>query len=218
MGEYMKTRIEALFIKIFPFKRVNIFTSISIIMGVTLGSIFAKTITLEEANMVSDKIRSFISNSNSGKVSLVNLFVSNTFTNYIYIFLSILFGFTIIGIIISFLLLFIRSFIMGFTLTSFIVVFKYRGLFLSIGYLLCGGIINIFYMALIFIYSYMFIKYYILNIKDKDKYIDKFRRLRHNYLILILFIVLFGLISSVLESFLFPSIIRVLVKFRLLNL
>ena len=110
---------------------------------------------------------------------------------------------TIIGIIFNIFLLFIKGFISGFTLSSFILAYGYKGILLSSFYLIFGQLLNIIIVMTISIYSLMF-TFKLLKVIFKNN--------RDNYFIILILAIFISIISSLCESFLLPALIKLIVK------
>ena len=82
---------------------------------------------------------------------------------------------TLIGIPINIFILFFKSFTLGFSLSSFIITYSYKGLLLSSIYLIIGQLINIIVLLVLTIYSIMFSSILIKNI-FKNNYNSSFSK------------------------------------------
>ena len=116
---------------------------------------------------------------------------------------------TLIGIIIVILLLFMKSFIVGFTLSSFIITYKYKGIALSILYLIFGQLLNIITIIILTAYSILFTKklYEVIFKNGKD-----IKKTLKNYFIILLIAIFISTLSSLCESFILPSLIKIIIK------
>lgn len=195
---------------IFPNKKINIFALCILIFGIIAGAIFVNIIGLNDKNLVLDKIKLFIDNINSGSLDSIELFKNSISINFIYIIVIWLLGLTMIGLIFNIFLLFIKGFVFSFSIASFILTYGYKGILLSLIYLLFGQLLNIIVILMISIYSVIFsIELLKVIFKDNNNSIKKYIK---NYLIIILIAIIISIISSLSEAFILPSLIKLIIK------
>ena len=76
---------------------------------------------------------------------------------------------------------YIKGFVVGFSLTSFIVMYKTKGVILSFLYLIFGQLLNIFAVLLLMIYSILFSTKLLKQIfKDKTNTLSNFIKKYYN--------------------------------------
>ena len=98
----------------------------------------------------------------------------------------------------------------SFSLGSFVLTFKIKGIILSSLYVITSKIISIFIMFVIVIYSIIFnFKLCELIFKNRNINIKKTLKM---YTTIYLVLILFCIISSTLETFLFPNLIKLIIK------
>lgn len=196
---------------IFPSKKIN-FTVISIlILGVISGAIFSNIIDLNDKKLVLDKIQLFISNIDTQSINNIESFKNSIITNLSYSIIIWILGMTIIGIIINIFLLYLKGFIFGFTLSAFILTYSYKGMILSILYTLFGQLLNLVVIMILSIYSIMFTFNFVKQI-IKSKYNMNIPKYFKNYLLIFLITIIISLISSISEAFVFPTLIKIIIK------
>lgn len=196
---------------IVPNKKINFFVISILFLGIITGAIFANIIGINDRTLVIDKIKLFIDNINTNTLNSILAFKNSISTNMIYIILIWILGMTLLGIIFNIFLLFLKSFILGFSLASFIITYSYKGIILSSLYLLFGQLLNIIVILLLSIYSIMFtIK--MLNQIFKNNQNNNILKFFKNYSIILITSILISVISSLSESFLLPSLIKIIIK------
>mgnify|MGYP004658084209 FL=1 len=211
MGELMIKKYNRIKDIIFPNKKLNIFIISILFLGIITGAIFANIINLNDKTLVIDKIKLFIENINTNKIDSIIALKNSLTINTIYITLIWILGMTFIGFIITIILLFTKSFILGFSLASFILTYNYKGIILSTIYLIFGQLLNIFTIIILSIYSIMFeIKLFKIIIK-KDNNQNTLKQFK-NYTIIFIITIIISIISSLSESFLLPSLIKLIIK------
>ena len=178
-----------------------------IILGILSGIILSNILSYNDKKMVSEKIITYFNNlKNNEKLDYFTNFFNSFKINIIYFILLIIFGLSIIGIILNPLILYIKSLIIGFIFGMMINIYSYSGLLL--------GLFSIFPHQIINLFVYMIMSYYgiILSIKlfrllfFKEQFnINTFRK-KYFKIIGICLIIL--LISSFYETFLGDLILK----------
>jgi len=196
---------------IFPSKKINLTVIIILFLGVTSGAIFANIIDLNDKKLVFDKIQLFISNINNQSINSIQVFKNSILTNLLYSFIIWILGLTIIGVLINIFLLYLKGFISGFSLSVFIMTYSYKGIILSILYTIFGQLLNLIVIMILTIYSIMFTTNFIKQIVKSKQNINIPKYFK-NYTIIFLITIIITLISSISETFLFPALIKIIIK------
>ena len=118
---------------------------------------------------------------------------------------------TIIGIVINIFLLYLKGFIFGFSLSAFILTYNYKGIILSILYTIFGQLLNLIVVMILTIYSIMFTSNFIKQI-IKSKQNINIPKYFKNYSLIFLITIIISLISSISETFIFPTLIKIIIK------
>lgn len=207
----MNSKINSIKSIIFPNKKINIFVISILFLGLISGAVFGNIISVNDKTLVIDKIKLFISNINSDSINGIEVFKNGISVNMLYLGIIWVMGMTFVGVVLNVVILFIKSFILGFSLASFIMVYSYKGLILSLIYLLFGQILNILVIVMVTIYGIMFSsKLNLIIFKNKqDNNILKFFR---NYVFILIIAIIVSIISSISEAFLLPAIIKIIIK------
>ena len=199
---------------ILPNKKTNYIVIIILFLGVTSGAIFSTIINQNDKQLVIEKIELFISNINNGTINNINAFKNSIITNLSYSLLIWILGMTIIGVIINIFLLYLKGFIFGFSLSSFIITYNYKGIILSTLYTLFGQLLNILVIVMLTIYSIMFTLNFIKQITKKQQNLNIQKHFK-NYSLIFIMTLLISIISSISEIFIFPNIIKLIIKIYL---
>ena len=188
-----------------------IFVISILFLGLISGAVFGNIISVNDKTLVIDKIKLFISNINSDLINGIEVFKNGISVDMLYLGIIWVMGMTFVGVVLNVVILFIKSFILGFSLASFIIVYSYKGLILSLIYLLFGQILNILVIVMVTIYGIMFSsKLNLIIFKNKqDNNILKFFR---NYVFILIIAIIVSIISSISEAFLLPAIIKIIIK------
>ena len=152
----MRKKISNVSRLIVPNKKINIFVISILILGVITGSIFMTIINNNDKQVIINKISVFIQNINNYNLDNTVSFKNSIITNFTYVIIIWILGMTIIGVIFNIFMTYIKGFVVGFSLTSFIVMYKTKGVILSFLYLIFGQLLNIFAVLLLMIYSILF--------------------------------------------------------------
>ena len=186
-------------------KKYVFFCIILIILGIITGSLFIVILNNSDKNIVIEYITSFIENINN-----VSILKNTLITNYICIFILIIIGYSCFLFPINILILFYKSFVIGFTISSFILTYKLKGILLATVYIIPHLIINILIFALITAFtlklSLNMIKYII---KKKDVNIRQYFNKYFSLIFLSIFVIT---LTSLYESYLMPYLLILIIK------
>lgn len=196
---------------IFPAKKINIVVISVILLGVVGGAVFASVVGLEDRTLIIDKIKQFIDNINLNNLDNLVAFKNSITTNSIYIGLIWILGMTVVGVLFNMFLLFIKGFILGFSAAAFILTYGYKGIILSSLYVILGQVINVLVIMTLTIYSIMFTVKLLELIFRGNNNVNMKRLIKH-YVIILFIVVGVSLLASLSESFLLPSMIKLIVK------
>mgnify|MGYP003309805217 CR=1 FL=1 len=195
---------------ILPNKVINIFVYSLIIFGVISGSLFLMLSNETDKNSVIEQITNFFVNINTNNIDNVQALKNSLIINYIFIISIWVLGFSIIGVIINIFLTYLKGFLFGFSIASIFLTYNYKGLPAAILYTIPSQLFNIIIITVLSIYSIMFTKHLITSITSK-KAISS-RRILKQYSIIFVFSIIITLISSLLEVYLFPNILKLIIS------
>ena len=201
-----KTKLSEL---IFPNKKINYFVITILLLGVISGSIFLVVLNKTDKANIILKIISFMENINKGNINSGQAFKNSLIINYTFIILIWMLGLSIIGIIINIFLTYIKGFITGFSISSILLSYKYKGILASILYIFPSGILNIIIVEALTIYSIMF-SHNLLKIIISKK--NNNRLILKKYIIILIICIILSLISSILEVYLFPYLLKIIIS------
>ena len=174
------------------------FLLVTVLIGVIFGSILVLILNENDKMMIKDYIIDY-SNSFNKKINFLNFFTNSLFSNLIYIFLIWIFGISIIGIPVSIFICFFKGFIIGFSLSSFIYTFKFKGLILG-ALTNLPSILNLLIIVVLSIYSLKF-SYVLIRILLKKVTIN-FKNIIKIYTLILLISIGYIFITSIVETFL----------------
>ncbi len=196
---------------VLPNKKINLFTIGIILLGIVSGSIFLVILSSKDKELIINKISTFMASINENKINNINALKNSLIENSIYVILMWIFGLSIIGIIINIFLTYLKGFITGFTIGSFILTYKYEGIVASLIYTFPTTIINLLITIIISVYSFTMTVMLLKSIFNKNNSfsIKKFVR---KYILVLLISMGMVLISSLSESFILPSLMKLVIK------
>ena len=211
MGDEMIKKYSNIKNIILPNKKVNILAILVLFLGVITGAIFSGIIGMNDRLLVIDKIKTFTDNINGNTIDSLLALKNSLSINLIYVFLIWILGMAFLGIIFNIFILFVKGFVFGFSIAAFILTYSYKGIVMSILYLLFGQLLNIIVILVLTIYSIMF-SWQLLQMIFKDNNGIHIKRFLKNYLIILIFAVFVSIISSISEAFLLPALIKLIIK------
>lgn len=206
----MKKTVDKLLNNIKFDKRYVLFTLILVILGIITGSLFIVILNTTDKNLVIEYISSFIDALSNKSFNYINTLKNTLIINYLIILIMSIIGFTYFLIPINIIVLFYKSFIIGFSISSFILTFKIKGLLLSLIYIFPHLIINILLFSLLAAFT---LKLSINMIKCIIKKKEVNMRLYFNkYLYIIILFIFLITLTSLYESFVVPNILKLIAK------
>jgi len=196
---------------IFPSKKINFFVITVLFLGVISGAIFSNIIDLNDKKLVIEKIELLISNIDNQNINSLLAFRSSILTNLAYSLVIWILGLTIIGVLVNVFILYIKGFIFGFSLSAFIITYSYKGIILSVLYTIFGQLLNLLVIMILCIYSIMFTINLIKQIVKNNHNVNILKFFK-NYSLIFLITIIISLVSSLCEAFLFPALVKIIIK------
>lgn len=196
---------------VLPCKGINIFVYTIIILGILSGSIFLMVSNEGDKASVVSQIENFFINVGSNNINSGLALKNSLIINYIFIVSVFLLGISMIGVFGVIFLLYLKGFLVGFSLASLFLTYKYKAILSVIIYFFTSQFLNVLLVILISIYSIMFSKHLFKGIVSKKAISN--RIMLKKYLIIFLFCLVLSFISSLLEVYLFPFILKQVISF-----
>ena len=195
---------------ILPNKKINYFVITILLFGIISGSIFLIILNETDKNNTITQIQTFITNLNKNNINTGLALKNSLIINYIFVLLIWGLGLSIIGILLNIFITYIKGFIIGFSISSILITYKYKGLLMAILYIFPGQLLNIITVCILTIYSIMFTINLIEIIIQKK--VKKNNRFLKKYIIILLFSIIVSFISTIFEVYLFPNILKVIIS------
>lgn len=196
---------------ILPNKKVNLFVIFIVVLGIISGSLFLMVLNDNDKSEVINEISTFMSNINTNNINNLNSFKNSLIEGMILIILSWILGMSIIGVIFNIFFIYMKSFTIGFSISSFILVYKYKGILSSLVYTVPSQLINILIILILGVYTLLFSKYLfkMIFLKDKTVNLGKFFK---KYVLVFGICIILCVISALCEAYLLPSLLKVMIK------
>ena len=196
---------------ILPNKKVNLFVIFIVVLGIISGSLFLMVLNDNDKSEVINEISTFMTNINTNNINNLNSFKNSLIEGMILIILSWILGMSIIGVIFNIFFIYMKSFTIGFSISSFILVYKYKGILSSLVYTIPSQLINILIILILGVYTLLFSKYLfkMIFLKDKTVNLGKFFK---KYVLVFGICIILCVISALCEAYLLPSLLKVMIK------
>ncbi len=192
-------------------KKVLIFLGIICIIGCITGGIFITVLNNNDKEMVLSSLETFIGE--FGQVNMKLEMTNNLLINLLYVLSIWLLGVSIIGVPIVIMLLFVKSFLLSFTISSFILKYKSKGILLGIVYNMPHQIINILVLMYVGVYSIKLSSYIIESIIYKKNL--NFKNITNRYLIVLCVAAVMLILTSLYETYLMPILLKKIINISL---
>ena len=194
---------------ILPSKKTNYFIVTVLVLGIISGSIFLIMISDADKTSTINQIKTFFDNIATNSINNGLALKNSLIINYIFVLVIWILGFSLIGIILNIFLVYIKGFILGFSISSIVATYNYKAIPAAILYVFPQQIINIIVICVLGIYSIMFTKnifIIIINKKNRPKLMLK------KYFIILLIAIILSFISSLLEVYIFPNLLKLIIS------
>ncbi len=189
-------------------KKYVLFCMILVIIGIISGSLFIVILNSTDKSLVIEYIEEFVSNIKNNSFNYIDTFKNTIFVNYLVIIIISILGFTYILAPLNILILFYKAFIIGFSLSSFVLTLKIKGLLISIVYIFPHLILNILIFSILTAFTLKLSMIMIKNIIKKKEV--NLRVYFNKYLYTFIFVLILITITSLYESFICPHILKLI--------
>jgi stage II sporulation protein M len=192
-------------------KKIYLFLFIILIIGIITGSLFINILNTEDKTLVINEITNFFKQIKSNDINYTIALKNSFSSNLLYIILIWLLGISIIGIPIIVFIVFIKGFIIGFSVSSIILQYKFWGILGAITYIFPHVIINTLIILLLSCYA-LYFSFYLFWAIIKKRNIN-FKDIINKYSYLMLISIILIIITSLIEVFVSPYIIKLFLTF-----
>lgn len=185
-------------------KRYVFFSIVIVILGIITGSFFIVILNNTDKNLIIEYITSYFDNINT------NLLKNTILNNYLVILVLSIVGYSCFLFTINILILFYKSFIIGFTISSFILTYNLKGIIYSFIYIFPHLIINILIFTLITAFTTRISLNMIKYIIKKENV--NMRHYFNKYISIIIVSLIIIFITSIYETNIMPIILKKIVN------
>lgn len=182
-------------------RKIFIILLVICIISFIFGILFLALLDKNGKSIVVSTINNYINNLNYNKKDLFLLFKNNVLITII----MFLFGVSLFGVIFEILFLIAKSFVLGFSISSFIYTFKVKGILIGLIYLFP----NIFNLFIYFILGFFALNYsiYLYKYLFKNKEYN-LKLLMKKYLKVLGVSIILLSSSSLIQYFIIPYILK----------
>lgn len=181
------------------------------IIGLLFGSIYITILNNTNKKIIMDNVKNYFFSFDSMVFKdKLEIFKNSLYKNLTF-FISIwILGISIVGIPVIIIMIFFKSFITGFSISSIFSVYKFKGLLGIILYVIPSNIITILYTLFLGAYS-IDLSIKLLKHAFKKKTLN-FNLFMGKYFFLLLVSILLSVIISLYDAFIEPSLLNLFTK------
>ena len=194
---------------ILPSKKTNYFIITILVLGLISGSIFLVMLSETDKTSVINQIKTFFDNIANGSINSGLALKNSLIINYIFVLVIWILGLSIIGILFNVFLVYIKGFILGFSISSIIATYNYKAIPATLLYVFPQQVLNVIVICILAIYSVMFTRNLLAIIINKK---NNNRLMLKKYTIILIFSIITSFISSALEVYLFPNLLKLIIS------
>ena len=184
-------------------------TIISII-GIIAGALFITILNSVDKETVNNSLETFINNVSNNELNYSLSLRSNLISNFIFIFVVWILGMTIVGIPIIIFMYFIKTFILGFSLSAIIYKYGTKGIIYSFLYVFPHNILNLFIFAILLIHSLIYSFKLSKKLAEDENVNYKKNINKHKYVLLLS--VIGVLLTSLYATYIMPYIFKIVLN------
>ncbi len=186
-------------------KKIYLYFISIILLSIIAGFLFYFIISDNNKLLVMDLQKDFFNSINDNKINYLSSFINSIISNYLYLFLIFILGFSVVGFIFIIILILIKGFIVGFSISSIIGTFGLKGILLSLLYVFPHQILFLIILLLMGFYGCCFC--YRLFMYLFRRSMVNFNIIRNKYIKIFFISLIGGLICTLYEVFILPNLI-----------
>ncbi len=188
-------------------KNLFVFLLVIVIVGIVSGSIFSAIVDANDKKLVVSYLNDFFNNVKSGKLNYDTSIINTLFFTVGFAVIIWLLGVSVIGFFIVIFMLFMKAFVLGFSIGSIIINFKLKGILVGAVYAFPHQIINILIFMLLSAFA-LIVSFKIMKCMSAKKTLD-FKGVMNRYVTVLIFSLVILVITSVYEVYLMPKILNI---------
>ncbi len=187
-------------------KKTLVFLVTIAVIAIIFGSLFSVILNEGDKTLVNEYIHNFFENIKNNNLNYLSALKNGSINMISYILIVWLLGISVIGLPIIIFMYFSKLFVLGFSVSSIISNYGFKGCLISFSYIFPHHIIYIIVYTLLTVYSIKMSIKLLFSILKKDK-LD-FKPIINKYLVILIVSVLFSLIALLFEVFVTPKFIN----------
>lgn len=191
-------------------KKLIYFLILFTLIGIIFGSTFILFLNETDKNIVNEYITGFINDIKENKINIYNNFISLNIPNIISLILIWLLGISVLGIPVILFIYFSKMFVLGFTISSFILKYKFKGVIYSFIYLIPSNLIKITIFIVLINYAFT-LSFNLIKTFIKRGNIN-FKPIMKKYIIILVTSILVIILCDIYETVISPIILKFIIK------
>lgn len=176
-----------------------------ILLSIMCGFLFYFIISDNNKELVINMQKEFFYGISSNHINYINSFINSILSNFIYIFLIFILGLSVVGFVFIIGIILIKSFILGFSISSIIATFGIKGVLLSIIYIFPHQILFLIVLLLMSFYGCSFCYRLFKHLFRRT--IINFRVIKEKYIKVFLISLGVSFMCSLYEVFIIPFLV-----------
>lgn len=188
-------------------KKIIIFLIVLGVIALVSGSIFNIMLNNTDKQLIIDYINNFISNISNNQLNYTSALKNGLISSISFIVIIWLLGMSVIGIPIILFMYFCKIFILGFSISSIISIYKLKGCLISFSYVFPHHIINLI-MYTVLVLSALKVSSNILYAALKKDNVN-FKTILHKYLYIFIISLVTVIIMTLFEVYITPRFIKI---------
>ena len=206
----MKKKISSIKTLLIPSWKFNLFVLILLVLGVTCGAIYYNLLSKSDLDSVFSTMNDFTNSIKNNSYNYVQALLHSLGNNLFYIVIIFILGLSMIGIPFIIMLIFLKGLTVGFTVSTLIGLYKYKGSLYSFIYIFPKEILSFISYIIIGYYSINFSILIFKQIFKKEKV--SIRKELEKYLVVLGITSFIGIITSLLDAYLYPNLFNLLLN------
>lgn len=202
----MKDKVEIVKNNVKINKKIFVFLTSLTIIGILFGSFFVVILNDADKSLVTSYISDFINDIKMDKINYINNYINLNIESLFLIITIWLLGISIIGLPVMLFIYFSKTFVVGFSIASFILNYNFKGIIMAFIYIIPHTLIQFFLYILLLNYS-ITLSLKLVNTFIKRKTID-FKGIIQKYSLILIIVIIGIFIVNAYEIFIVPKIFK----------
>ena len=179
------------------------------VLGVLAGILFVFFISSEDKTLLLDNLNGFFTSIKENKLNYTDSLINSISGNLLSILLIWLLGISVIGIPFILCFLVFKCFVLGFSISSILVNYGFKGIFVAFSYVFPHQLLYLVMWLLLSFYalSFFFFLFRLLFLKKNINLKEHFRK----YLKILLICLLSSCLVSLFEVYVTPQLIKLFI-------